>query len=230
MISKAKTVMDKSAEARKNMVKCQLHTNGVRDETLLDVFGAVPRERFLPADKQALAYIDEDVRLGDDGAFLLEPLIHARMVQALAPGRNDNVLNIGDYTGYSSAVLSPLVSTVVTLESKPGTLDPARTVWEDMEYCNVAIVRGQMRDGAPDHAPYNLIFINGAVPEIPESLQKQLAPEGRMVAVLKEPGKGIGQIVLVKRAGQGDHFARSVLYDAATFYVPEFEPEEAFSL
>jgi len=218
------SVFDK---ARQNMVKCQLNTNGVMAPRVLEVFGTVPREQFIPADKQAAAYIDEDVRLDNQGSFLLEPLICARMVQALEPGAEDNVLNIGDVTGYSSAILSNLVSTVVALEQQPGALDQARAVWDRQGLCNIAVIKGDMERGSPEHAPYDLIFLNDAVAELPQTLLDQLAPGGRLVAVVKENNNPMGQIVLCKRLESGNIATRR-LYDAATPYLKGFEPKPRF--
>lgn len=219
--------MNNYAQARKSMVDSQLAPNAVIDARILNIFGTVPREAFVPAGKKGMAYLDEDLPLGA-GAFLMEPLVHARMVQAANPGPNDSVLNIGDRTGYSSAVLSDLVSTVVTVEARAGgTLAGARQVWDDLGYCNIAVLTGKECVGCPEHGPYNLIFINGAVAEVPEALLSQLAPHGRLAAVVRPQPNAAGRITVIEKSGEG-RCSTGRFQDAATPYVPGLEPADSF--
>ncbi len=217
--------MNRTALARKNMLDCQLATNGITDPDVLEVFAKVPREMFLPEDRRGIAYLDEDIVLGD-GVFCLEPVVHARMVQAVDPQKKDAVLNIGDTTGYSSAILSDLVLTVVALESKQGALDPALHIWDELNYCNIAVVKGKETKGSPEHAPYDLIFINGSVAAVPENLLEQLGPGGRLAAVVKKPGE-TGRITVIEKIAEGRYSTRA-LYDAASPYVRGFEPAKTF--
>jgi len=208
------------------MLDCQLLTNGIIWEELVEVLGQIPRESFLPEDKRGVAYLDEDLPLDND-CFCMEPLIQARLIQGLAPDADSAVLNIGDMTGYASAIMSGLSSTVVTLESVTGTLDHARGVWDELGCCNVVVVNGVTAEGSPDHAPYDRIIINGAVPEIPETLLNQLADGGRLAAVVMKPGQSVGCITIMQKIGEGQ-YSSDRLFDASTFYVPGFAPETSF--
>ena len=219
--------MGKYEQARRNMVQCQLSTNGIVDEKLSNIYGFVPRERFLPPEKHCAAYSDEDIILGKSG-YMMEPLVHARMVQALDPHPDANVLVVGDVTGYSCAVLSNIVSTVVSLEPKKGCLDHAKTVWEELSFCNIPVLKGDVRKGCPEHAPYDLIFVNGAVAEVPEALLEQLSPGGRLVTVMKPDPLGTGTVLLVQRLPQGG-FSHVTYQDASPPYVEGLEPQPAFA-
>ncbi len=219
--------MQNYVQARKNMLDCQLAPNGIVMPDILEVFNKVPRERFLPENRQGTAYLDEDLLL-DEGCFCMEPVVHARMVQAATPDEEHSVLNIGDVTGYSSAILSDLVSTVVTLESTAGTLERARSIWDELDYCNIAVVKGTEKQGIKKHAPYDLIFINGAVAEIPDKLLEQLDSKGRLVAVVKKPGETVGRITVVEKDDNGK-FSTGILFDASTPYASGFEPVPAFA-
>ncbi len=216
-----------AAQARKNMVDSQIHTAGVISEPLLEAFRTVPREMFVPEQLRGVAYIDEDLPLGD-GRYLMEPSVLARMLQAADLRPQDVVLNIGDDTGYSSAVLSLLVETVITVESQAALLDPARRCWAEFSYCNIAVIDGDLTEGCPEHAPYSLIFMKGAVAEIPDIFLAQLSLHGRLVAILRPAGAKIGTAVIVERVGEGKYSTRK-LFDAATPYIPGFEPRPEFS-
>lgn len=208
------------------MVDGQLRTNGIIDETLLDIFKTLSREAFLPPEKAGMAYVDEDVKLGD-GMFLMEPLVFARMVNEAGVRPDDIVLNIGDNVGYSSAFLSRVALTVVTLESKVGVLDRARKEWAKADLCNIAVVKGPADKGSKEHSPYSLIVINGSVPSVSDELLAQLSDNGRLVTVVRETENGSGYVTVFKALG-GGRYTHKRLYNASTPYLPDFLPEAEF--
>src|SRR5499427_9292236 len=94
--------------ARRNMVDGQLRPNRVTNAQLLAVIGDLPRERFLPAGLQSVAYADDDVPLGN-GRFLMEPMVLARLLQTLQPRETDRALVVASGRGYGAALLARLV-------------------------------------------------------------------------------------------------------------------------
>jgi len=214
------------AQARESMVASQINPQGVIDERVLNAFRTVPREYFVPDRLRSVAYVDEDLIL-EDGRIMMEPVIIARMIEKVSVQPEDVVLNIGDDTGYSSAILSMLATTVITVETKPGQLDSARQVWAECSYCNVAALPGDLNEGCPEHAPYNVIFLNGSVAEVPQIFLAQLSVGGRLIAVLRPYGAKMGVMTLIERVGDGKYASRA-LFDAATPYMPGFEPRPDF--
>ncbi|MEC8664874.1 MAG: protein-L-isoaspartate O-methyltransferase [Pseudomonadota bacterium] len=212
--------------ARKNMVDCQLMTNGITSEAIIDSFARVPREIFIPDHCSGAAYLDEDVSISND-AFLIEPVVHARLLQHAMPHSEENALVVGDNTGYGAAVLSNLVSTAVILEERLGALDHARSHWDALGCCNIAIVQGTACEGECQHAPYNLIFMQGAVSAEPVKLLEQLDIGGRLVCVYRENVRAMGQICVFRKMADGS-ISRQLYQDAATPYLGGFEPEERF--
>ena len=81
-------------QCRQNMVDCQLRPNKVTDERVLLAMGRIPREVFAGPDYQGIAYVDEDIPLGE-GRYLMEPMVLARLLQALEISVDDVVLDIG---------------------------------------------------------------------------------------------------------------------------------------
>jgi len=209
------------------MVDSQIHPNGVTMPALLQIFESVPREVFLPDNLQSVAYNDEDIALGE-GRFMLEPSVHARMIQAAQPQPGDIALDIGCGTGYSTAVLSTMVSTVVALESSDKLLTQARAHWTAMGVCNVVMIDHALKKGAPEQGPYNIIMFNGAVAQVPRDIVSQLAPDGRLIAVVKKPGNTMGEVTVARHLGEG-RFASHSLFNAATPYLKGFEPTKSFS-
>ncbi len=145
--------MSDYAKARINMVECQLRTNGITTPDILDSFSTVPREAFLTGDLKKNAYVDDDLPLPGAG-FLMEPLVFAHMVEAAAPAPTDTVLNIGDVTGYSSAIFARVVNKVVAWEAKAGALMAAQAQWSALGYGNIVAV-GSAAPGAGALQPYH---------------------------------------------------------------------------
>jgi protein-L-isoaspartate(D-aspartate) O-methyltransferase len=112
------------AAARLNMVESQVRTNKVTDPAILGAMLEIPRERFVPDGMRGVAYVDDDIPIGG-GRTLIEPMVHARLLQTAAIEPSDNVLEVGTCLGYGAALLDRLAARVVALESDPALADAA---------------------------------------------------------------------------------------------------------
>lgn len=211
------------AAARRNMVESQIRPNRVTDERLIAALAMVPREEFVPKALRGIAYIDEDLPIGD-GRYLMEPMVLARLIQTAEPAPTDLALIIGVGTGYAAAVLSHLVGGVVAVESDPALAQRAIKTLTGMGNDTVAVIEGPLANGCPVQAPFDVIFFNGAVAEIPGNISAQLAEGGRLVAVVA--GNAVGKAVLVAHR-RGVLTSREV-FDAAIPLLPGFERKSAF--
>jgi protein-L-isoaspartate(D-aspartate) O-methyltransferase len=215
------------ASIRQNMVDCQIYPGGVVDPALLDAFRTVPRDRFVMPGQEGIAHSDEDLPIGT-GRWLMEPLTHARLLQAALPGPDDVVLDIGGATGYPAAILSRVVSRVVAVETSPALLSRAGELWKVLGYTNITAIAGPLGAGAPGQGPYTLIVLNGGAAVLPPELLDQLAVGGRMVAVMADrPECTVGQARLIERTS-ADVFSDRPLFDAAVPCLPEFAPRREF--
>ncbi|MCP4317504.1 MAG: protein-L-isoaspartate O-methyltransferase [Hyphomicrobiales bacterium] len=174
--------------ARTKMVDNQIRTTDVTSHPVLGAFLSVAREDFVPSDARALAYIDDDIRISDgqDGQatrYLMEPSPLAKLLQLADVKESDVVLEIGCGSGYVSALLSLLADSVVALESDETLAEAAGDKLSKLGYDNVAVVTGPLVDGYKPEAPYDVIFIGGAVEELPHGLFDQLRDGGRLVVV-----------------------------------------------
>lgn len=209
--------------ARTAMVNSQLRPNRLTDERIAAALEAVPRERFLPKSLAGIAYVDEDLPLGN-GRYLIEPMVLARMLQESRIGEDETVLDVGCATGYGAAVLARLANTVVALESDPELAARATDVLGALEVANAAVVEGPLEKGLPDQGPFDVIIIEGAVAEVPPALFDQVAEDGRLLAVVRQQGIG----VLTLYAREHGVIGHRRLFDAATPLLPGFEPKKSF--
>jgi protein-L-isoaspartate(D-aspartate) O-methyltransferase len=209
--------------ARRNMVDHQVRTNRVTDPLVVDALRAIPRELFVPAPVKGVAYLDDDIEVVP-GRFLIEPMVLARLLQLAEVRRTDTVLDVGCASGYSSAVLGRMATSVVALDRSAELVSWAAETLLGLGIDNVAVVEGEMAQGLPDQGPYDVIFVNGAVEWVPDGLRAQLNEGGRLVAVVRD--KGIGRATLMTR--RGGAFGHRVEFDAEIAPLPGFHREAAF--
>jgi protein-L-isoaspartate(D-aspartate) O-methyltransferase len=214
------------ALARRNMIDGQLRPNRVTNGLLLAAIADLPRERFLPAGLQSVAYADDDVPLGG-GRFLMEPMVLARLIQNLQPAAGDKALVIGSGRGYGAALLSRLVKTVVAVESDREMASSAEQTTRTLKIDNVQQVVGALEAGAPQAAPYELILIEGAVPEVPKTILDQLAEGGRLATVITSASAALGVAHLVVKDG-GVASGRPI-FDAGTPALPGLALPQRFA-
>lgn len=207
---------DQSFETmRRIMVASQLRTTAVNDPRVVAAMAEVPRERYVPADRQAIAYADIAVPLGG-GRALNPPMALGKMLTELRLLPQDRALVIGAATGYSTAVVAKLAASVIALEEDEA-LTPAAPP-------GVRVVRGPLVEGWAEGAPYDVILIDGAVESVPEAIVAQLADGGRLAAAVLEAG--VSRLSIGHRAGGG--FGLTAFADADAAPLPGFAPPPAF--
>ncbi len=173
-----------SESARFNMVETQIRPAHVTDQRVIAAIAAVPREAFVPRSAAALVYADVPVAVAP-GRYLLDPRSFAKLLQLAEIGPDSRVLDVGCGTGYSAAVLARMASDVVALEQDADLVRAASQLLATA-VGKVEVVQGGLVEGVKDRAPYDVIFVNGAVEQIPDSLLAQLGEGGRLVAFLKD--------------------------------------------
>ena len=214
------------ALARRNMIEGQLRPNRVTNAVLLAAIAELPRERFLPEGLRAVAYADDDVPLGG-GRYAIEPMVLARLIQALQPNSEDRALVVASGCGYGAALLARLAKTVVAVESDDRLAGMAENAFKALGLTNIQLMIGRLEDGARELGPYNVILVEGEVRQIPQTLLDQLAEGGRLATVMAGTPGALGNATLMVKQG-GVTSGRS-LFDAGTPTLPGFAPPARFT-
>jgi len=212
--------------ARQKMVDGQVRTNDVTDRRVLDAMFTVPRELFVPASRQALAYLDLDLDVSEGGAakrFLIKPALTAKLLQAAEIGEGDSVLVVGCATGYLAALAAKLASQVTATECDAALAAKAGATCAGLGL-NVAAKAAACAEGDSPAAPYDVIVLNGAAEVTPEALLGQLKEGGRLVGVSAQT-KPSRAVIVTRTHGEFGHRA---LFDAAAPVLPGLERAAAF--
>lgn len=198
------------AAARANMVESQVRTNDVTDTRVQRALREVPREKFVPGAKRGIAYADSAIEVVP-GRYLLDPRNFARLLQLATIAPTDTVLDVGCATGYSTAVLARMARTVVGLEQDADLVRMASEMVPAAGATNATVVQGSLSEGHRGKAPYDVIFLNGAIERTPDSLLAQLAEGGRLVAIIQTGAQGMAH--LFER--NGSHFGSRAAFDGS---------------
>ena len=175
------------AAEREAMVERQLRRRGISEPDILDAFRAVPREAFISDEYAHLAYGDHPLPI-EANQTISQPYIVALMIQAAAIKAGDKVLEVGAGSGYAAAVVSRIAERVIGIERQHDLVEVARERLQRLGYDNVEIVEGDGTKGCPEEAPFDAILAAASGSHVPRQLIEQLAPGGRIVMPLGEPG------------------------------------------
>lgn len=215
--------MSDYAALRRAMVDCQVRPADVTRYPIIAAMLEVPREEFVPSQLRSVAYADAHVPLAE-GRVVLDARTFGKLVDALEITADDLVLHVGAGLGYGSAVLGHMAAAVIAVEDDAGRAQAAGTRLAEADVMNVVVEEGALTDGAPAHGPYDAILIEGGVETLPEALEAQVKPGGRIGAIFTS-GTG-GQARIGVRTDAGMTWRRA--FDATAPLLPGFALEKSF--
>ena len=155
---------------------------------------------------------------------MLAPRTFAKLVQLLAIGEDDTVLDVACGTGYSTAVLATLARSVVGVEENTVLAQRARETLAGLGRQNAIVNTGTLTAGAPAEGPFDAILVNGCVADVPDALLDQLKDGGRLAAVRSDGS--VGQATVWRR--HGTSFDARPAFDATAPLLPGFEKRPVF--
>jgi len=177
-----------SARTRDRLVQ-RLRDQGITNLAVLDRVKNVPRHIFVDEALGSRAYEDTALPIGF-GQTISQPYIVARMTEALLEGGPlHNVLEVGTGCGYQTAVLSPLVDRIYTIERIEPLMIRARERIKELGIRNVRFRYGDGIAGWKAHAPFDGILVAAAPLSVPEALLQQLKIGGRLLVPVGPEGE-----------------------------------------
>lgn len=181
------------AARRVMMVDTQVRPNDVTKYPIIAAMLAVPREEFVPEARREVAYVGENLDLGD-GRVVLEPRTLAKMLDAIDIQTGDTVLDVGCGLGYSTAIAARMAEAVIAVEEDEMLAAQAQARLSAQGADNAVVVVGVMAEGSAKNAPYDAILIGGAVQTVPSGLMDQLKEGGRIAAIFMDGALGVCRV------------------------------------
>jgi protein-L-isoaspartate(D-aspartate) O-methyltransferase len=215
-------------QARANMIQRQIRPRDVYDPSILALLDVVRREDFVPARCRELAFADLEIPLkegGEPGQTMLAPSFEARMLQEAAVRNTDKVLEIGTGSGFMAALLAAKAEFVYTVEIDPDLVDFARRNLRQAGVANVSVDLGDASRGWHLYAPYDVIVVSGSMPELPETLLRQLKIDGRMMAIVGDAP--LMEVQRIRRTGE-NAFSRENLFETVVASLDQVSRREPF--
>lgn len=167
------------------MIKQQLRTGSVLDETILDLYVNIPRHEFVPEIHQDFAYADLQIPLAHN-QVMLTPLEEATILQELKLSGNEVVLEVGTGSGFFTALLSKLARSVISVDYFEDFTHNAKSKLAQFNCENVELITADANNGYVEQAPYDVIVYTGAINRLSDLQKLQLLPGGKLFAILGE--------------------------------------------
>ena len=217
--------------AHENMLFKQFLPNKLTNKRLLHAFEEVWRENFIPAPSNPLSYCDQNLPLPVKGREALSPLSLMRLLQAARVTKEHCVLNVASGTGFGAVILSYLAKSVVCLEENEELYSIGLENSKQFLSPNLTVVKGRLVEGVSSHAPYDRIFVEGAVADMSFSLLEQLKGGGQLFAyepLFEMPNRQLSRAVCYERHGKA--YTKKSLFEAIAPRLEVFNKQNEFEL
>ena len=195
--------------ARINMIKQQLRTGDVLNESILDLYDVIPRHEFTPKQFVQFAYSDMQIPLLHNQR-MLTPLEEGIILQSLNLKGTENVLEIGTGSGFLTAMLSKLCKKMISVDYFPEFTLQAREKLLAYQCTNVELITGNASGGWLDKAPFDVIVFTGAVERLTEMHRLQIVPGGKIFAIV---GKSPAMRACLYQLDHDNKWHETLLFD-----------------
>lgn len=205
----AKLGIGMTSQRTRNRLVARLQERGISHPQVLAAISSTPRHLFVDEALAQRAYEDSALPIGH-GQTISQPYTVARMTQLLLEtGSMEKVLEVGTGSGYQSAILSPVVHQLFSVERIEALHYKAKSLLKDLGYTNIRCKLADGNWGWPEYGPYDAILAAAAALEVPQTLLQQLADGGRLLMPIGEQQQ---RLILVTR--QGEHFHQEYVEEA----------------
>lgn len=170
-----------------NMIKQQLRTGDVLNDSILSLYDAIPRDQFVPNHYRHFAYSDMQIELPHHQR-MMTPLEEAKLLQSLNLCGTETILEVGTGSGFLTALLSRLCQKIISIDYYDDLSASAREKLKQHGCDNVELYTGNACNGWFEKAPYDVIVFTGGIDALTEAHRLQVVPGGQLFAIIgKEP-------------------------------------------
>ena len=213
-----------SHSLNKNMVEGQIKPIGGMKKNILEAFNSINRDDFLPENLKGNSFSERNIFLKRD-RFVLRANLIAKIISALNISNEENILVIGSSTGYSSAIISRLAETVISIEEDKELIDFSEEAVKKNGIDNIVFINNAMIEGCSEQGPFNAIIIEGVIDEVPSKILNQLDHNGRLIAMIND--NGISNVIQFQK--KNNTFTERFLFSCSAPKLKSFDKRKSFS-
>lgn len=157
-----------------------LKNKGIKDASVLNAIGNIPRHLFMDSSFLDHAYQDKAFPIGADQT-ISQPYTVAFQSELLQINKGDKILEIGTGSGYQTAVLCELGAKVYSIERQNELFKKTSKFLPKLGYRAKKLIFGDGYIGLKEEAPFDGVIVTAGAPFVPKALLSQLKEGGRLV-------------------------------------------------
>ncbi len=177
-----------TSQRTRNRLVENLRNMGITNKEVLEVIASTPRHLFIDEALSSRAYENVCLPIGH-AQTISQPYVVAKMTELLlADEKPQKVLEVGTGSGYQTAILSPLIRSVYTVERIKPLLEKAQTRFRLLKLNNILTHYTDGHWGWKSKAPYDAMIVTAAPETLPSELLDQLVENARIVSPIGPQG------------------------------------------
>lgn len=188
-----------------NMIKQQLRTNNIHNESILSLFSQAERSKFAPEAFQSFAFADMQIPLAHH-QFMMTPLEEAQILETAKLKPNDYVLEIGTGSGHLTYLLSQFCEKVVSIDIHENFIQNAKQHFQDRNIQNVEFIHQDASVWSSATHLFDVIICTAAIEAIPADWLKMLKANGKIFAPIGDKAQNAQWIYLNNKKMTGHEF------------------------
>lgn len=157
-----------------------LINKGIKNESVLNAIGNIPRHLFIDSGFLDHAYQDKAFPIAADQT-ISQPYTVAFQTELMEVKKEDKVLEIGTGSGYQTAVLCELGAKVYSIERQQELFKKTSKFLPKLGYRAKKLIFGDGYKGLEEEAPFDSVIVTAGAPFVPKPLLSQLKIGGRLV-------------------------------------------------
>ena len=164
---------------RRHLVEL-LKSKGIDSKRVLKAVGNVPRQYFMDQSLINFSYEDHAYPISSNQT-ISQPFTVAFQTQLLEIETDNKILEIGNGSGYQTAILLELSSQIYTIERQQKLFKKTQRLFKSLGLRPKKIIFGDGILGLPDDAPFDRILVTAGASQVPKNLLDQLKIGGKLV-------------------------------------------------